>query len=257
MRCSRAQKLIPLFINNDLQEIQRREVDDHLHRCGACKKTAAEYAALSRLAKAGSPPIEPEGFYDSFYDEVMVRVCRRSKTSEKSFMKGFEWPALHPRLAFAGIGAAIAVVVFALFLVIKNEGSRVTLETYLMQRNFAELARAVADDEQRPLLIADSVSVDLLIKSLKILDKMNTGYGQVAQTMAPVMAMLQHDLSKRIEQSVDDPDARAAPRVIQAGVLGGMSDFKKMIQALRLINRPGVKVTLIDLAKYQHRQTQL
>jgi len=260
MRCYQARKLIPLFANDELQEHRRREIDEHLRRCAACKKVAGEYAALAQLAKTSSPLVEPGGFYNNFYDEVMARADQSSQPPEKSPAKRFEWPAIHPRLAFAGIGVAIAVAVFALFSIIKNEGSHVTLETYLMQRNFAKLALAVADDEQRPKLMNDSVSVDLLIEALKVMDKMNAGNGQVAQNMAPVMAMLQHELSKRIEYPADNPDARAAPRVIQAGVLGGMFNFKKTIQVLRLIDRPGVKVTLIDLAKYQpnlHRQTQL
>lgn len=253
MRCSQAQKLIPLLSNNELEDSQRRKVDGHLRRCETCKRVADEYVALAHIAKIESQPVEPDGFYDNFYDEVLVRVNQRNKPPEKSSVKRFEWPALRPKLAFAGIGVAIAVVVFALFSTFKNDAPRITLETYLMQRDFAALSRAVADDRQRPELMNDSVSVDLLIKSLKVLDKMNTGYGQVALNMAPVIAMLQQEISKKQTASTEHADRSTYHKLLRAGSF----DFKKTIRALHLINRPGVKVTLIDLAKYRtyfHRQ---
>jgi hypothetical protein len=164
---------------------------------------------------------------------------------------------MRPRFAFAGIAALIAIIAFGMLIIKVNEPDRTTLEEYLLHRDFPALARAIADDRQRSKLVSDSVSVDLFIESLRVMDKMNTGYGQVAQIMAPVVAVLQQEASKRLEYSADNPGARAAPQVIQAGMPGGRFDFKKTIRALRLIDRPGVKVTLIDLAKYRHRQAQL
>jgi hypothetical protein len=260
MRCSRAQKLIPFFINGELQEQQRRNVDEHLRRCDACKKMADEYAALSRLAQSAPTPVEPEGFYDNFYDEVMARIDRSSKPSKRSPAKKFAWPVIRPRLAFAGIGVAIAVAVFALFSTIKNDAPRVTLETYLTQRNFTELARAIADDRQRSMLFSDSVSVDLMIASLKTLDRINAGNGQVAQYLTPVMTMLQQELSKQQAETTENAERRVGPKVLKAGMFAGAFDFKKAIRALRMINRPGIKITLIDLAKYLpdfHRQARI
>ncbi len=256
MRCAQAQKRISLFVNDELQDSQRREIDEHLRHCAVCKKAADEYAALSRLARSGSSPVEPEGFYDNFYSEVMARASRKNKPHEKSSPRKIEWPAIRPKFAFAGIGVAVAVVIFALFSIIKNQGPRVTLEAYLMQRDFTELSRAVADDELRPKLMQDSVSVDLLIKSLKVLDKMNKGYGQVALNMTPVIAMLQQEISRTQTASAEYADRSKHKNLLQAGTF----DFKTTIRALHLINRPGIKVTLVDLTKYRkyfHRHNSM
>lgn len=247
MRCSDTRKLISFFINDELEEPRRREVEAHLDRCSSCRKAADEYASLSRLSRAMPSPAEPQEFYDHFYQEVMARARNKGAAADKTFEKKFAWPAFRPRFAFAGIGVAIAVAVIALLSTLKENGARITLESYLRQRDFTALASAMEDPKLRPHLLNDSVSVDVLAASLKSLERMNAQYGHFGRNFDQVMHLMLQEKDHKTPVPMAVRNNRGATRVFEAAMLPDRLDFKTMLRAIRLIQRPGLKVTLQDL----------
>lgn len=60
MRCSRVEKLLPLYVGDDLPERKARAVAEHLATCSRCQRSAAAYAsAVQSLRDAGA--VEPPG----------------------------------------------------------------------------------------------------------------------------------------------------------------------------------------------------
>jgi len=247
MRCSDTRKLISFFINDELEEPRRREVETHLGRCSACRKAADEYASLSRLSRAMPSPAEPQGFYDDFHQEVLTRAWNKSAAPDKTFEKKFEWPAFHPKFALAGIGAAIAVAVIALLSTLKDNGARITLESYLKQRDFTALASAMEDPKLRPHLLNDSVSVDMLAASLKSLERMNAQHRHLGQTLGQIILIMQKELNHQPSPLISVQNNRITKKVLHAAMVPERVALKDVLRGIRMIQRPGLKVTLQGL----------
>jgi anti-sigma factor RsiW len=59
MRCRKAQKLISIGLDDELDDVRRRAVERHLRRCGDCRRFAAQLAALA--GRFDLPPLPEPG----------------------------------------------------------------------------------------------------------------------------------------------------------------------------------------------------
>ncbi|HKP72286.1 MAG TPA: zf-HC2 domain-containing protein [Pyrinomonadaceae bacterium] len=132
MRCTRAEKLIPLHVAGDLNEGRARAVATHLATCAACRGVAGEYGASREMVRAASAPPEfDEAFYEQMRAGVLAQI-KRDRTPApppRSFASLF-----NTRLAYA---AALAVLVIAGALSLRNFSRRTT-----------------GDDAQQPAVVA-------------------------------------------------------------------------------------------------------
>ncbi len=237
MKCSRARKLIPSLSNDELDASQHQDVEEHLRRCGACQKIATEFGTIAQLSRAMPLPPEPAGFYDEFLRDTMNRLSKKLAASPRYEKARSLRPPFRPRVAIAGAGIAIAVVLFALFFVdrgsVTRRDQRLTLADYLIHEEYYSLARAMQDDQERQKLLADSVSVDLAIAALKQLQKIDKRHGQVGRYITRWMIKMQ-------DEAHDQPMAFGDPPHYTLQEF----DFKAALRTLRKVGRFTGRITL-------------
>jgi hypothetical protein len=124
-----------------------------------------------------------------------------------------------------------------------------TVETYLTQHNFEGLAHALADPQQKPLLLRDSVSVDLLIESLELLDLVHRRHGQVGPYLARVAAMILPEKQKPRAIPAGEQNLFETTGMHQDLLFMGKFDFKAAHREIQSLKRLSAKVTLNELAK--------
>jgi anti-sigma factor RsiW len=67
MRCTRAEKFIPLHVAGDLNIRRARAVENHLATCAACRRVASEYESSRDMVRTTSAPPE---FDEAFYEQM-------------------------------------------------------------------------------------------------------------------------------------------------------------------------------------------
>src|SRR5687767_6735186 len=74
MKCTHIEKLLPLFIEQDLDAKQLRSVHDHLEDCVACRRLAAEFREsqdwLRETAAIPFPEFSEQSLRDSIRREI-------------------------------------------------------------------------------------------------------------------------------------------------------------------------------------------
>ncbi len=116
MNCRRTRRLINAFLDGELQEKDRQQLQAHLEKCPACREVIEDLKAIkSRLVRAGE--IEPsdrvwEKLKSRLQDEVIPRLLEeKAGADKKTARKTSSWFGL-PSPVFRYAAAALVFVAF-------------------------------------------------------------------------------------------------------------------------------------------------
>ena len=118
MNCQQVSKELIEHLNQRADSAQRREVEEHLAGCAACRKRAEQLRGIWNVMDE-LPAIEPSFGFDA---RVRQRVAAEPRR------RWFEFFVPRPRLALA-IGLLIALMVLVAKLPLRNPGTTVTTAT--------------------------------------------------------------------------------------------------------------------------------
>ncbi len=110
MKCSRASRLLALYVEGDLQDSQCGPLDDHLRECGDCRNLAAELIESQALVKSLRSDAVPEAALSSVRRQVLPGIARIDNSHnwalrvERALMSRFR-----PRYAMTVIAAILVV----------------------------------------------------------------------------------------------------------------------------------------------------
>ena len=110
MKCSRASRLLALYVEGDLQDSQCGPLDDHLRECGDCRNLAAELVESQALVKSLRRDAVPEAALSSLRRQVLPQIARIDNSPnlglrvERALMSRFR-----PRYAMTAIAAILVV----------------------------------------------------------------------------------------------------------------------------------------------------
>ena len=110
MKCSRASRLLALYVEGDLQDSQCGPLDDHLRECGDCRNLAAELVESQALVKSLRSDAVPEAALSSVRRQVWPHIARIDDSPnwalrvERALMSRFQ-----PRYAMTAIAAILVV----------------------------------------------------------------------------------------------------------------------------------------------------
>lgn len=109
MRCTQFEKLLPLYVGDDLAKAgERAEAADHLASCAACRLKAEEFEAGRRLLALHAPPAFDEAFFAGVRRNVMREIEdeKRRPAPFAAFRNLFA-----PRTSAFAAAAALALLV--------------------------------------------------------------------------------------------------------------------------------------------------
>ncbi len=115
MKCEEVSRELIEHLNQSAESAQRREVEEHLAGCAACRKRAEELRGIWNVMDE-LPAVEPSFGFDA---RVRQRVAAEPRR------RWFELFVPQPRLALA-IGLLIALMVLVMKLPLKNPGTPIT-----------------------------------------------------------------------------------------------------------------------------------
>lgn len=115
MKCEEVSRELIEHLNHRADSAQRRDVEEHLAGCAACRKRAEELRGIWNVMDE-LPAVEPSFGFDA---RVRQRVAAEPRR------KWFELFVPQPRLALA-VGLLIALMVLVMKLPLKNPGTTVT-----------------------------------------------------------------------------------------------------------------------------------
>jgi hypothetical protein len=99
MRCTSVEKLLPLYVEDDLHEREAGEVSSHLSSCEGCQSLAEELRASQRRLHAFAAPEFDEEFYLSIRRAVLAEINSGTRT-RPSLLNIFAAPfSFRPALA--------------------------------------------------------------------------------------------------------------------------------------------------------------
>lgn len=79
MNCTHIEKLLPLFVEGDLDAKQAEIVLTHLDACPKCQGRAAEYEESQNWLRSYSPPEFDETFFDGLRQSVQSEIARAQR----------------------------------------------------------------------------------------------------------------------------------------------------------------------------------
>lgn len=112
MKCEEVSNELIEHLNQHADSVQRRDVEEHLAGCAACRKRAEELRGIWNVMDE-LPAIEPSFGFDA---RVRQRVAAEPRR------RWFEVFVPQPRLALA-IGVLVALMVLVVKLPLKNSGT--------------------------------------------------------------------------------------------------------------------------------------
>ncbi len=115
MKCEEVSRELIEHLNHRADSAQRRDVEEHLASCAACRKRAEEFHGIWNVMDE-LPAVEPSFGFDA---RVRQRVAAEPRR------KWFELFVPQPRLALA-VGLLIALLVLVMKLPLKNPGTTAT-----------------------------------------------------------------------------------------------------------------------------------
>jgi putative zinc finger protein len=133
MDCRRIEKLIPLYVECDLEGDESGRVSAHLETCDSCNTLVAEYEASQSWLRLNTLP----DFDDAMLDDMKRGVMRGIDEARErpSFFGFFTWP-LMPGRAFAAVAALLIIfAVFALYIY-SGRSSAVSKDSPLAEETF-------------------------------------------------------------------------------------------------------------------------
>jgi len=117
MNCKKAEQLIPLFIEADLDAAEMQQVSHHLETCAACRATVAEFDASQSLLRSVVMPAFDEAMFVEVRSAVMKRIAQPA--TRPAFAAWWQ-PIWDWKFAFAA--AAVILVVFG--VAIRQRGGK-------------------------------------------------------------------------------------------------------------------------------------
>lgn len=115
MKCEEISRQLTGYMNRRANPAERREVEEHLLACAACRTRAEEFRALSGVLDE-LPPVEPSFDFDA---RVRQRVAAEPRR------QWFRWFVPQPRLAFS-MALLLALCVLVARLPQRNQGTAAT-----------------------------------------------------------------------------------------------------------------------------------
>ncbi|MGB9920519.1 MAG: zf-HC2 domain-containing protein [Moorellales bacterium] len=112
MNCRQAENLISSYLDGELAEAERPELEAHLASCPACRQYAEELeaaqAALAGVFAAAEPPAD-------LFERLMARV-REAEAGARPAGRARQpwWPGLRRAAAVAGLAAAVGLACLGL-----------------------------------------------------------------------------------------------------------------------------------------------
>jgi len=114
MNCRRIEKLIPLYVECDLESDEAGRVSAHLQTCESCGTLVAEYEASQSWLRSNTLPDFDEAMLDDMRRGVMRGI---DEARERPSFFGFFARPLMPGRAFAAVAALLIIfAAFALYI---------------------------------------------------------------------------------------------------------------------------------------------
>lgn len=150
MNCEKIEKLLPLYVEDDLSVAEARQVGSHLSSCGDCRLLSEEFAlSQERLRNFAVPEFGAE-FYNELRGAVMREISQKPAARPARFqtLRAFFTmrPALAASLATLALFCALS---FALYRSLVKDGPGLG-DIELSMANFS-FDMPPAFDEVRPL----------------------------------------------------------------------------------------------------------
>ena len=76
MNHRRTQALLGAFLDNELEEKEKRLVEEHLRACPACRQDLAPLRKLDEFARSISPPLKDAAYWETFPARVRAALGR-------------------------------------------------------------------------------------------------------------------------------------------------------------------------------------
>ena len=110
MNCRRVEKLIPLYVEGDLESHSRERIASHLEWCGRCNWLADEFRESQSWLRATQPPEFDETFLGSFKADALKLIAETN--AKPSFLASViqQW-SRRQVLALAGAMMIIVAIV--------------------------------------------------------------------------------------------------------------------------------------------------
>lgn len=121
MNCRRVEKLIPLYVEGDLESHSRERIASHLEWCGRCNWLADEYRESQSWLRATQPPDLDEAFLSSFKADALKLIA---ETNAKPSLLASVIQQWSRRQVFALAGAMLIFVAVVVFYVYQAGTSR-------------------------------------------------------------------------------------------------------------------------------------
>ncbi|MBL8207770.1 MAG: zf-HC2 domain-containing protein [Blastocatellia bacterium] len=116
MNCKKAEQLIPLFIEADLDAAEMQQVSHHLETCAACRATVAEFEASQSLLRSVAMPAFDEAMFVEVRSAVMKRIAQPA--TRPAFAAWWQ-PIWNWKFAFAA-----AVILLVVGVAIRQRGGK-------------------------------------------------------------------------------------------------------------------------------------
>ena len=104
MQCTLAEKLIPLFVGDDLPDDQMKTLCEHLDGCANCQGLATEFSESQNWLRTFAAP----AFDEAIFDDLRAGLAREIAGDEER-PRWFA-PRWNPRFAFAAAMAVILLI---------------------------------------------------------------------------------------------------------------------------------------------------
>ena len=121
MNCRRVEKLIPLYVEGDIETHSRERIASHLEWCGRCNWLADEFRESQNWLRSTQPPELDEAFLDSFKADALKLIA---ETNAKPSLLASLIQQWSRRQVFALAGAMMIIVAVVVFYVYQAGTSR-------------------------------------------------------------------------------------------------------------------------------------
>lgn len=133
MDCRRIEKLIPLYVECDLESDEAGAVFAHLETCESCVTLVAEYEASQSWLRSRAMPDFDDAMLDDLRRGVMLEI---DATRERPSFFGFFARLLTPNRALAAMAALLIVfAAFALYIYL-GKSSAVSTDSAVARETF-------------------------------------------------------------------------------------------------------------------------
>ncbi len=114
MNCRRVEKMIPLYVEGDLESRSSDRIASHLEWCGRCNWLADEYKESQSWLRSSEPPV----FDDAFLTDLKRDVLKGVSNTRPSFLASFLglWTQQWNRRQVLALGAALMIIFGVLVL---------------------------------------------------------------------------------------------------------------------------------------------